>query len=90
MPTVQKAHCPGSGKEIPKKGYKTKQIRYATKYLCPDCGGYFAMTYDRKLNKHGYALRDGANKVDVASVCAECGDTFAGLDFLCPKCRETS
>lgn len=89
--TVQKAYCPGSGSPIPKKGFKTKYIRYEIKYLCPECGGYFAMKADRTLNKHGYALRltDGS-RIDTVSYCAECGDTIPGVDFLCAKCRENS
>lgn len=93
MPTIEKAHCPGSGTEIPRRGYKTKQVRYYTRYQCPICGGYFAMTGNRKLNKHGYSLRldDGtAVKDGIISVCAECGDQIIGIDYLCEKCREAS
>lgn len=93
MPTITKTHCPGSGTEIPKKGYKTKYVRYAVKYLCPKCGGYFAMTANRRLNKHGYTLRldDGtAVKDGIISTCAECGDNIVGVDYLCEKCREAS
>lgn len=93
MPTATKAHCPGSGQTIPKKGYKTKVIRYEVKYLCPECGGYFAIKADRTLNKHGYKLRlnDGSLVKDgVISTCAECGDHIVGVDYLCEKCREAS
>jgi len=90
MPTVEKSYCPGSGKPIPKKGYKTKTVRYySVKYQCPECEGYFGMTKDRKLNRHGYALRvDGGQKVEgTLSICAECGGTIIGVDFLCEECR---
>lgn len=93
MTTITKAYCPGSGKVIPKKGYKTKNVRYAVKYQCPDCGGYFAMKQNRTLNAHGYTLRldDGtAVKNGIVSTCAECGDHIIGVDYLCEKCREAS
>lgn len=84
----QDSYCAGSGLKATRRG--SKYIRGKLKYPCSVCGGHFAKDASGNLHRHGYRLGVAAPKEGDMSTCARCSKRFAGLDYLCPKCRKKS
>jgi hypothetical protein len=84
----EEGYCEGSGLKARRMG--SKYVRGKLRYRCSVCGGHYAKDKDGNLHRHGYKLGIAAEKPGDMSTCARCSKRFAGLDYLCGKCRKKS
>ena len=80
--------CDGSYKV--RQSTKGRRISNGTvRYPCPVCNKHIGCDPSGNFNKHGWKYQMHMVSV-VESICAECGQKFNGIDYLCERCRDDS